>query len=39
MSVTLYYNPGSCALSGHILLKETGLDYKLVKVCLHDKVN
>jgi len=32
MTLTLYYIPGYCSLSPHIILKETGLDYKLVKV-------
>ncbi|MGE5652010.1 MAG: glutathione S-transferase family protein [Bacillota bacterium] len=31
-SMTLYYSPGACSLAPHILLEETGADYRLVEV-------
>ncbi|MEY1636485.1 glutathione transferase GstA [Morganella morganii] len=33
----LFYTPGSCALSPHIILRETGLDFSLVRVDLKAK--
>ncbi len=33
----LYYYPGTCALTAHILLNELGLTYKIEKVNLNDK--
>ncbi len=33
----LYYSPGACSLSPHIVLREAGLQFQLVKVSLRDK--
>lgn len=33
----LYYMPGSCSLSPHIVLRETGANFELEKVSLQDK--
>jgi glutathione S-transferase len=34
MSMTLYYNRGSCSLASHVALEETGLDYSAVWIDL-----
>lgn len=33
----LYYTPGSCSLSAHIILRETGLDFSIERVDLSTK--
>ncbi|MBD2810741.1 glutathione transferase GstA [Xenorhabdus sp. Vera] len=33
----LYYSPGACSLSPHIMLREAGLDFSIVKVDLMNK--
>jgi len=33
----LYYTPGACSLSPHIVLAEAGLDYELVRIDLANK--
>ena len=33
----LYYSPGACSLSPHIVLKACGIDYQLIKVDLKTK--
>ncbi|EKT62561.1 glutathione transferase GstA [Providencia burhodogranariea] len=33
----LYYAPGACSLSPHIILRETGLDFSIERVNLKDK--
>jgi glutathione S-transferase len=33
----LYFFPGACSLSPHIVLRETGANFELEKVDLHDK--
>lgn len=35
--MTLYYSPGACSLSPHIVLREAGLEHTLEKVNLHTK--
>lgn len=33
----LYYTPGSCSLSPHIVLRETGLDFSIERIDLRTK--
>ncbi len=33
----LYYQPGTCSLSPHIILREAGLDFSVIKVDLKTK--
>jgi len=35
--LTLYYSPGACSINPHIALRESGLDYRLVRVDLRAK--
>ncbi|HHR6128597.1 glutathione transferase GstA [Providencia sp. JGM181] len=34
----LYYAPGACSLSPHIILREAGLDFSIVRVNLKEKI-
>ena len=34
----LYYSPGACSLSPHIVLREAGFDITLEKVNLHQNI-
>jgi len=34
----LYYSPGVCSLSAHIVLREAGIDAELIKVDIHEHV-
>jgi glutathione S-transferase len=38
MMMKLYYSPGSCAMSPHIVLAETGINYELDRVDLSTKI-
>lgn len=33
----LYYAPGACSLSPHIILRETGLDFSIERVNIKEK--